>query len=335
MKQGKEGFFKRVKNAITNFDKYRDYADDKLSITMKYILKLVLIFAIITTITVTIKINNVVANIVQVFKNDCPEFKIESNNLVIEAENKHFINKDDYNFFSFVINSEKDSLEGIEEIEGCQTVFAILKDKIIVRNSSIMETSMTYAQIGEENDLSIINKQTIVDFTNTKNIVAIISMFALISVISLFILYLIEIMLDILLLSIIGLLFSKIIGINFKYKQIFNMSAYAMTLPFVLYTIYMVVNISTGFVIKYFDMAYNAISYIYIITAMMMIKADLTKEKMEVGKIIQEQRKIREENKEEQKKEKEEKKDNKQKEEKGENKKEENGQGETPEGSNA
>lgn len=334
MKQRKEGFFKRAKNAITNFDKYREYADNKLSVTIKYILKLVLIFAIIATITLTIKINNVVTNFAQVFKNECPEFKIENNNLVIEADNKEFVNKDESDFFGFVINTEKDSLDGIEEIENCQTVFAILKDKIILRNSSSMETSITYAQISEENDLSIINKQTIVEFANTKNITTIISMLALTLAIFLFIIYLAEIIIDILLLSIIGLLFSKIIGINFKYKQIFNMSVYAITLSFVLYTIYMVVNISTGFVVKYFDIAYDAISYIYIITAMMMIKTDLAKEKIEVGKIVQEQRKIREEKKEEQKKE-EDKKDNKQKEEKGEKKKEKNKQGETPEGSNA
>lgn len=334
MKQRKEGFFKRAKNAITNFDKYREYADNKLSVTIKYILKLVLIFAVIATITLTIKINNVVTNFVQVFKNECPEFKIENNNLVIEADNKEFVNKDESNFFGFVINTEKDSLDGIEEIENCQTVFAILKDKIILRNSSSMETSITYAQISEENDLSIINKQTIVEFANTKNITTIISMLALTLAIFLFIIYLAEIIIDILLLSIIGLLFSKIIGINFKYKQIFNMSVYAITLSFVLYTIYMVVNISTGFVIKYFDIAYDAISYIYIITAMMMIKTDLAKEKMEVGRIVQEQIKIREEKKEEQKEE-EKKKNNKQKEKKGETKKEENGQGENPEGSNA
>lgn len=334
MKQRKEGFFKRAKNAITNFDKYREYADNKLSVTIKYILKLVLIFAIIATITLTIKINNVVTNFVQVFKNECPEFKIENNNLVIEADNKEFVNKDESDFFGFVINTEKDSLDGIEEIENCQTVFAILKDKIILRNSSSMETSITYAQISEENDLSIINKQTIVEFANTKNVTTIISMLALTLAIFLFIIYLAEIIIDILLLSIIGLLFSKIIGINFKYKQIFNMSVYAITLSFVLYTIYMVVNISTGFVIKYFDIAYDAISYIYIITAMMMIKTDLAKEKMEVGRIVQEQIKIREEKKEEQKEE-EKKKNNKQKEKKGETKKEENGQGENPEGSNA
>ena len=57
MKQKKESFFKRVKNAVTNFDKYREYSDEKLSVSIKYILKLVLIFAIIITIALVVKIN--------------------------------------------------------------------------------------------------------------------------------------------------------------------------------------------------------------------------------------------------------------------------------------
>ena len=137
---------------------------------------------------------------------------------------------------------------------------------------------------------------------------------------------------DIVFLSLVGFIFSKIIGINFKYKQVFNMSVYAITLSVILYMIYIVVNILTGFVVKYFEVAYNAIAYIYIMTAMMMIKSDLTKEKIMVGKIIQEQKKVREKNNtEEENKEKEDKKEKKQKE----KKKEKDEQGETPEGSNA
>ena len=42
MKKKKENFFKRLKNAVTNFDKYREYSDEKLSVSMKYILKLII-----------------------------------------------------------------------------------------------------------------------------------------------------------------------------------------------------------------------------------------------------------------------------------------------------
>ena len=126
------------------------------------------------------------------------------------------------------------------------------------------------------------------------------AIFAIIAFIYLYIIYLIQILLDVLLLSVVGYLLSKIVGIKLKYKSVFNMSVYALTLSIILYMIYTVTNLFTGFTIKYFEIAYNAIAYIYIITAMMMIKSDLIKQQMEVGKIVEEQKKIREEKENEQ-----------------------------------
>lgn len=163
------------------------------------------------------------------------------------------------------------------------------------------------------------------------------AIFALITFIYLYIIYLIQFLLDILLLSVVGYLLSKIIGIKFEYKSIFNMSAYALTLSIILYMLYMIVNLFTGFTIKYFEIAYNAIAYIYIITAMLMIKSDLIKQQIEVGKIIAEQKKIREEKKKEEENKKEEQKDKKPKEDKKEKKekKEDKGEEGTPEGNQA
>ena len=70
---------------------------------------------------------------------------------------------------------------------------------------------------------------------------------------------------------------------------------YATTLSIVLYLIYGIVNIFTGFTIIYFDVAYNAISFIYVATAILIIRNDLIKQQIEVGKIIEEQKKIKEE----------------------------------------
>ena len=151
----------------------------------------------------------------------------------------------------------------------------------------------------------------------------------------LFVIYLIQVILDVLLLSVIGFLLSKIIGVEFKYKSIFNMSVYSLTLSIVLYMIYIIVNLFTGFEIKYFEIAYNAIAYIYIITAMLMIKSDLIKQQGELTKIVQVQKKIREEKKEEDNKEEKEKKEEQKKDKKQEEKEDDKGEEQTPEGSKA
>ena len=336
MKQKKENFFKRLKNALTNFDKYREYVDEKVSVAIKYILKLVLIFSIIIAVSLTIRVALELNRVIESFRESCPDFKIENNSLVMQEENNNFTVSDSSNILCLIINSEKQSLTEIEGANNYQTVIGILKDKIVLRNSLNMESSTTYEQLGKSYELNNITKQGILSYITNKNMAVMFATLIIGSTIYLFIVYLIQILLDILLLSIIGFLFSRIIGIKFNYKQIFNMSTYAITLSFLLYMIYIVVNLFTGFIVKYFDVAYNAISYIYIITAMMMIKSDLTKEKIMVGKIVQEQRKVREEkDTEEENRDEEDKKEEKQKEKKEKKKKEKEGQGETPEGSNA
>lgn len=161
------------------------------------------------------------------------------------------------------------------------------------------------------------------------------AIFAVVSFVYLYIIYLIQIILDTLLLSVVGYLLSKIINVKFKYKSIFNMSPYALTLSIILYMIYIIVNLFTGFTIKYFEIAYNAIAYIYITTAMLMIKSDLIKQQMEVGKIIQEQKKIREEKKEENEEQPKQEEPKEEGKEKKKNKKENNKEEGTPEGNQA
>ena len=153
----------------------------------------------------------------------------------------------------------------------------------------------------------------------------------------LYIVYLIQILLDALLLSVVGYILSKIVNIKLTYKSIFNISVYALTLSVILYMIYTVINLFTGFTIKFFEIAYNAISYIYILTAMLIMKSDLVKQQMEVGKIIEEQNKIKEEKTEENQPKEEDKKEEEPKENQPEekNKKKEKPNRETTEGSEA
>ena len=156
------------------------------------------------------------------------------------------------------------------------------------------------------------------DFYHGNNLSKIFAIIGLVSFIYIFIAYLIEFLLDIVILSVVGYLFSRLVRMKLKYKSIFSISIYSLTLPITLYLIYLVINIFTGFTIRYFEIAYNGISYIYIITAILMIKSELTKQQIEVGKIVKEQEKIREEKEQEEKektndKEKKENKDNKEK----------------------
>lgn len=334
MEQKKVGFFKRVKNAITNFDGYKVFAEENISVAIKYLLKIMIIFAIVITTGLAIKLTNEVNKSIGIFKEECPDFKFEDNNLIIEGENKQFIKGDENGFFGVIIDSEKDNLADVEKANEYQRIIAVLKDKIVIKNVENIESSITYQQLSQNYDISNMNKQTILELASNENMAKIYAIFVVISIIYLFVIYLIQVILDVLLLSVIGFLLSKIIGVEFKYKSIFNMSVYSLTLSIVLYMIYIIVNLFTGFEIKYFEIAYNAIAYIYIITAMLMIKSDLIKQQGELTKIVQVQKKIREERQEDNKEEKE-KKEEQKKDKKQEEKEDDKGEEQTPEGSKA
>ncbi len=333
MEQKKIPFFKRLKNAITNFDEYQKFSQEKLGTAIKYFLKLMLIFSILISGFLTARMYKEIETIKTSFAEECPDFRIENNTLLIEGENKKYEKDIGYETLGLIVDSENTDLT--EEQNGqYQRIIAFYKDRMVMKTMDT-KTSMTYEDISKNQNINGLSKQQILDYANSNEMLVIYSIFFVVTIIFVFIAYSIQILLDIFLLSIIGLIMSKIAAVKLKYKEVFNMSIYALTLSIVLYLIYICVNISTGFTIKYFDLAYQIISYIYIVTAILIIKSDLIKQQIEVGKIIEEQKKVREEKKQEDNEEEKPKEDKKEKKEKKEKKDKEEKEPENPEGSQA
>ena len=120
-------------------------------------------------------------------------------------------------------------------------------------------------------------------------------MFFIFFYICMFIMYFITSMMYAIMLALLGRITSILLRIPLKYKSVLNMALHALTLPTILSLIYIIVNWYTGFNIEYFQVMYSAISYVYIITGILMIKADFIKKQLELNKILEEQQKIREE----------------------------------------
>ena len=297
MEEKKTLFFKKVKNAIINFDEYQNFSKEKLGTAIKYFLKLMIIFSILISVFLTIRLYKEVETLKTSFKNECPDFKIENNILIIDGDNKKYEKDFEYELLGLIIDSESTDLTE-EQTEQYQRVIAFLKDKMVIKTQEA-ETRMTYEDISKNQNINGLSKQQILDYANSNVMIIIYVIFFVATIIFAFIAYSIQILMDIFLLSIIGLIISRIAAIKLKYKEIFNMSVYALTLSIILYLAYICVNIMTGFTITYFDLAYEIISYIYIITAILMIKSDLIKQQIEVGKIVEEQKKVKEEKQEE------------------------------------
>ena len=137
-------------------------------------------------------------------------------------------------------------------------------------------------------------------------------MFFIVLFIILFAVYFTSTIIDAIMLGFLAEIITRILGIIITYKASFNIGVHALTLPILLQTIYVIVNVLFDFTIKYFSWAYTTISFVYVVVAILFLKTDLINQQMELMKIQMEQEKIKEEMQEdEDKEEKDENKDNK------------------------
>lgn len=317
-------FFIRLKNAVINFDEYQNFANEKISVAIKYVIKLVIIFSIIITIAITYKFYEITNKVLVNFKESFPEFKFENNLLVVESNKKFNLEDENYSF-GIIVDTEKEEIDNIQY----ERSIIFLKDKIVLKSSNTFQ-EITYEQLGTKYNLNLVSKQGIIDYTSSNRILTVYAIFTLVTLIYTFISYFVITIMDIVFLSVLGYLISKIFKINFKYVSIFNISVYSITLSFLLYIIYTTINVLTGYTIKYFNVAYDLISYIYLITAILMIKSDAIKRQIEVKKIVEEQKKVFKEDKP-----KDEEKDKEENKPKNKKKKKSSGEEGAPEGSKA
>ena len=144
MKTKKVSFFKRIKDAVINFDEYLNFSEEKVSVAIKYIVKLALIFTFIITIALTVKIVQEASNLIISFQNEAPEFSFQNNELVINADNTKIVKGDESGYFGFIVDTQSEELSSIGETGNYQRVIGVLKDKIVIRDVEGVETSITY-----------------------------------------------------------------------------------------------------------------------------------------------------------------------------------------------
>ena len=310
----KTNFFKEVFKSIKDLDKYEDFALELPKTAFKYFTKLVLLFTAIITIFYSYKIVDSLNDIYVSLKNKLPEFsyaqgilKFESEEPIILEEYKETIGK--IIIDTNIEDSESDKYE--KEIKNNTLGLLILKDKcVVLSNGTMGQVTYKYSDIASGYNITEFTKQDVVNYIDSMNVISIYASIYFVIFVYLFIIYFMAILLDVLILSILAYIVARISRIKLKFAPSFNIAVHSITLPVLLNLIYIVVNLLTGFNIKYFQIMYNTISYIYIIVAVLMIKTDFINRQLELMKLAEEQEKIREEmrkKKEEEEKEKQEK----------------------------
>lgn len=168
MEHKKVAFFKRVKNAIIDFDEYKVFAEEKVSVAIKYILKLMLIFTLIVVAVMVCEFIKQTNEVKSYIETDFPEFSLQENTLVIEGENKKIINGTEDNYFGFIVDSNAENVTDIVEANDYQRVICFLKNKVVVRGIDSIESSITYQQINDVYSINDLNKAKLLEMLSRK-----------------------------------------------------------------------------------------------------------------------------------------------------------------------
>lgn len=350
-KEKKEGFFKTVLKSIKNFEKYEDFGLEGIGKTSIYLLKIVAIFTLVITAMTMYKFSNSFNLAIDYFDKNVKSLKYEEGVLAVNENEKMEVISEENITGKIIVDTSELTEEQINEyrenIKNEANGIVLLREKVILKNemlSSVSETS--YKDFLEQYNITSLDKQGILDYFN-KNMPQIYASISITLYIYMFAVYIASILVDALVLGALGYLTARITGMRIRFGAAFSMGVHALTLPIILNMAYVILNGFTGYTIKYFQFMYTAISYIYVITAILIIKSDYIKRQTEVEKIKSEQDKIREElesrkqkeedekekQKEEQEKQKQKEKEKKEKKER-KNKEESPEIGDKPEGSN-
>lgn len=321
-KTKKQGFFMSIKNSIFNFDSYQDFALEDMKRGIFYFLKLTVLFSVIIAIVFSIlQVVITIPNAKNFIASDIPDFSYS--NGILDVKSDETVTIDNIADQVLIIADTKDLDETkINEYKDKINLYDIgvlvLKDKVYLKNSyagtGLQEIPMS--DIGSIYGKNEFTKQDIVNDINSINMISLCISLAFTVFLGFFITYLIMSILDIIILALLSNIVAMLLRVRMKVSALVNISVHAMTLPIILLLIYAIVLMTTGFEIKYFNIMYRGIAYIYVITAVFLIRQNLIKQQMELTTIVQKQKELKQQLEEKEKeqqepKEKDEQKDKK------------------------
>lgn len=311
------GFFKRIQTAIFKLEDYGIFLGERCTKAFKFFFLLILFSSLIVSLVASYDFYKMLDKAYSYIENEMPDFTYEDEKFLssknIEAYDKT------YEFRLFINTDENVSEEILKSYEN--KIFddnggiVLLRDKVLYIYGG-QKTEETYSKLFESYGLEVTNKQDLVDTINELGKSPAITAYFMTNFSVLAISDIITDLSYLCLVAFFGYLAARICGVRFKMAPMFALSIYSLTLPIVLSCIYNTQYIFTGFVIKYFNVMYLLIAYVYIIAAILMIKYDLIKQNEELQKIIEVQKQVKkeldeEDNTEEPKEDKEDKKEEK------------------------
>ena len=303
MDKEKLKFFNRVKIAILKFDEYEQFIIEDLKKAIIFYTKLVLCFSIIMTIVICYALKLSTTKVIDKINNEVPNFTISEEKLEIDEANDFQLYLDELN-----IQLKMDENQTNTDKSDYTNRIELLKNKMFL-------TYMGYTQEISYKDINT-SKEDITNYLKSSNMLLTLLFVGVFVLITTFGIYYIVFFVDIIMLAVVGMAINLLIKIPIKFNKILTVAIYSMTLPIILYLLYSMANVLFKITIEYFAIAYNSISYIYLITVLLIFKTNLIKNTQELQKVLEEEKKVREELERKRQEEKKQEEENKKKKEK-------------------
>lgn len=296
-KTDKEGnpvvpFWVELKRSIFNFDAYHIFVTAGWKRGIIYLLKLVCLYTVVFSVVVTGFLLSKIPQGVADFKEYVPNFSYSQNTLQANENNEatypNFAGEGTF----LVVNTGELSQEKLEEYENKIKLYSlgilVTKNNIFIKNSTIgsdVQQESLEKYIGKLNSGDF-TKQDLVNKLDKLNYAGIAVCIFMVAFVTMYIVMLFTLIMDLIILTLMVNILAFIFGMRAKVEGSFGIAVHATTLSVILLLIYSIANLLTGFTIKYFNVMYDGISYVYAITALILIRQLLIKQKNEIGKIV-------------------------------------------------
>ena len=284
----KIGFFKRIKMAIFDLEKYNVFLNENFFVAFKYFLKFILLLVLVFTIATTIELNQKVDTAFNYFSNEFPDFEYKDGELKVSKNVEAYDKKYDAKLIADTGEVSEDKLtsyQGMAKESGTSTI--LLKDKAIIETNGLV-AELKYSELMETIGITELTKQDVSNQYNQSGfMVKVGTAIFVYSFIILFVQYFFVVLENILIIAIFGWVASKLIGLKLKISKAFVIAIYGLTLSNIINVLYSTVATFTTFEIKYFSMMYFIIGYIYMMAVIFINKADLMNKDDGMGEILQ------------------------------------------------
>ena len=302
--------YKKFWYSITKFEKYPEMATEGVGRAFSYLVWLMFIFSILVVIGLLFKFHGVVKEGIKYLDANFSEINYKDGNLSVVSNNNTFISE----IGNVTISTNEISQEEILQYKNLSNTDKLeivwLKDKVIFKVRSTTG-ELTYKDVLGNFGIEEFNKESLINYlSNEIKSPRLYVTYGVIMLAYSFLGYFLAILLDILILSLFGLLTTVIARIEIRYRAIFNMSVYAITLSTFLQLINVFIKLFTDFNIKYFDLMYTAISFICLAAAIFIIKSDVIKKQLQLMQIIEMKKKQEEQEKQDEEEKEEREEDN-------------------------